>query len=267
MIVTIDNEPLLQMNDVFAVYHRASLALSGITLSVPRKSVIALLGANGAGKTTTLKSISNLIALDGGQVTNGTITFDGKKIQRADPEYLVAAGIVQVLEGRRCFSHLSVEENLQVACKKGKDTNEAIEEIYRFFPKLKKLYRSQAGYISGGEQQMLAIGRAILAEPCLLLLDEPSMGVAPLLVAEIYEILTDLSQRRGFSILMAEQSTHLALRYSSYAYVIGNGKVVQEGTAAQLRDDPQIRQHYLGKGGEGRGRAAHRSERLNNWLL
>lgn len=266
-----EKQPLLKIRDVYSIYGRASVALSGVSLAVRKNSIVALLGANGAGKSTTLKSISNLISLDNGNVTAGQIIFEGKEIQRHDPEHLVTAGIVQVLEGRRCFPHLSVDENLLVSCKRhGKSEKgnvERIDEIYEFFPKLKVRYKSQAGYISGGEQQMLAIGRAILAEPKLLLLDEPSMGVAPIVVAEIYEILSRLSRERGFSILLAEQSTQLALRHSEYGYIIGNGKVVQEGTSEELRGDAMIQEHYLGHHVDGDAAATGPSERANTWMM
>jgi len=262
---------LLAMTEVHAVYGRMSVALSGVSLTVPENSIVALLGANGTGKTSTLKSISNLISLDNGRVTAGTITFDGKEVQRQDPEKLVSAGIVQVLEGRRCFTHLTVEENLQVSCKRsrGSDRNNLykIEEIYEFFPKLRALSKSQAGYISGGEQQMLVIGRAILAEPKLLLLDEPSMGVAPIVLSEIYEMLSRLCRERGFSILLAEQSTHLALSYSEYAYILGNGRVVQQGTSEELQKDPKIQEYYLGNHKGESGVTTERSERVNTWMI
>ena len=264
-------QPLLEMTEVYAVYGRMSVALSGISLTVPHNSIVALLGANGAGKSSTLKAISNLISLDNGQVTAGKIIFGGNEIQREDPERLVTKGIVQVLEGRRCFPHLTVEENLQVSCKRRRMSKAhmlgKIEQVYQFFPKLGALAGSQAGYISGGEQQMLVIGRAILAEPKLLLLDEPSMGVAPIVLAEIYEMLARLCGEHGFSILLAEQSTHLALSYSEYGYILGNGSVVQEGTSEELRMDPLIQEHYLGQYGEESQGLYEQPERANTWMI
>ena len=265
------DQPLLTMTEVYAVYGRMSVALSGVTLTVPKNSIIALLGANAAGKTTTLKSISNLISLDNGHVSAGEIIFDGQEIQRGDPEYLVSKGIVQVLEGRRCFSHLTVEENLEVSCKRHRNSKrrnlDKIEEIYEIFPRLKARSKSQAGYISGGEQQMLVIGRAILAEPKLLLLDEPSMGIAPIVLSEIYEMLSRLCRERGFSILLAEQSTHLALSYSEYGYILGNGRVVQQGTSEELRMDPRIREYYLGNDDGESDASYEQSERANTWMI
>ena len=271
MNATDAKQPLLTMAEVCAVYGRMSVALSGVSLTVPENSIVALLGANGAGKTTTLKSISNLISLDNGNVTAGRITFEGKEIQRQDPEHLVTRGIVQVLEGRRCFSHLTVEENLQVSCKRNRDSKKhnlrKIEQIYEIFPRLRARNKSQAGYISGGEQQMLVIGRAILAEPKLLLLDEPSMGVAPIVLSEIYEMLSRLCHERGFSILLAEQSTHLALNYSEYGYILGNGRVVQEGTSEELQRDPRIQEYYLGNYDEESDGSRGRPERANTWMI
>ena len=264
-------QPLLRMTEVYAVYNRLSVALSGVTLTIPERSIVALLGANGAGKTTTLKSISNLISLDNGQVTAGKVVYAGQEIQREDPEHLVTKGIVQVLEGRRCFPHLTVEENFEVSCKRKwnskKTVLDKIEQIFEIFPRLSARRKSQAGYISGGEQQMLVIGRAILAEPKLLLLDEPSMGVAPIVLSEIYEMLSRLSRERGFSILLAEQSTHLALSYSEYGYILGNGRVVQEGTSDELLADPSIREYYLGDHIEGSQRNRRQSERKNSWMI
>lgn len=263
--------PLLEILNVSSVYGGLSLALKGVSLVVPESTIVALLGANGAGKTTTLKSISNLISTDGGVVKQGDIIYEGENIRGIDPEVLVSKGIVQVLEGRRCFNHLTVEENLLVSFKrKGNsqaDLKNGVEEIYEYFPALKKRRRSNAGYISGGEQQMLAIGRALLAKPKLLLLDEPSMGVAPIIVEEIYEILSVSAKKLNISILLAEQNTRLALEYSTYGYIIGNGRVVIEGTAEELRSNPVIQEFYMGVHEDNNLSTGRNSARENNWLI
>ncbi len=271
MINKSSKQPLLELQDVSAVYGRLSLALKGISLNVQHGSIVALVGANGAGKTTTLKSISNLISIDGGAVTQGSIFYEGENICGVDPEVLVSKGIVQVLEGRRCFNHLTVEENLLVSCKRNgrsrSDVRNEIEEIYEYFPILNKIRRSYAGYISGGEQQMLVIGRAILAKPRLLLLDEPSMGVAPIIVEEIYEILSKLAKQLDISILLAEQNTRLALDYGDYGYIIGNGRVVIEGTSNELKNNLLIQEFYMGVHEDGNISIEKRSTRENSWLI
>ena len=266
-----NKQSILELQDVSAVYGRLSLALKGVSLIVPEGSIVALLGANGAGKTTTLKSISNLISIDGGTVSRGKILYKDENIAGVDPITLVSKGIVQVLEGRRCFSHLTVEENLLVSCKRKSrsrlDIKNDIEEIFEYFPALQKRRRSYAGYISGGEQQMLVIGRALLAKPRMLLLDEPSMGVAPIIVEEIYEILSKSAEKLNFSILLAEQNTRLALSYSSYGYIIGNGRVVMEGTSDELSNNPIVQEFYMGVHEDNKILTKIHSTRTNNWMM
>ena len=264
---------LLDVNNIEVVYDRIILVLKGISLRVPAGSIVTLLGANGAGKTTTLMSISNLLSLERGTITNGVIRYQGEEIQRRNPESLVKRGIVQVLEGRRCFPHLTVEENLLVGAftqgQSRRKIGDEIETVYQFFPLLKERRKSLAGYISGGEQQMLAIGRALLARPKLLLLDEPSMGLAPLIVSEIFEILKQLNRELQLTVLLAEQNANIALRYSSYGYVLENGQVVMENDAKSLLENADIKQFYLGLGGEDRGSLVNRKRpsRPNVWMM
>lgn len=247
---TTSGEMLLEVNGIEVVYDRIILVLKGVSLRVSKGAVVCLLGANGAGKTTTLKAVSNLLSLDRGSITKGSIVYRGEEVQRRDPGQLVEAGIVQVLEGRHCFPHLTVEENLLVgAYNLGRDRDaiaKGIALVYRYFPQLEGRRGTAAGYISGGEQQMLAIGRALLARPMLLLLDEPSMGLAPRVVVEIFEILKQLNSELGLTVLLAEQNARMALRYSQYGYVLNTGRVAMEGPAAELADNESIRELYFG---------------------
>jgi branched-chain amino acid transport system ATP-binding protein len=224
--------------------------LKGVSLQVQKGQIVALLGANGAGKTTTLKAISNLLRAERGDVTKGTIEFDGKRIDQLTPNDLVRMGVCQVMEGRHCFAHLTIEENLLTGAfvrkiSRGELRNE-LERVYTYFPRLKERRTSLAGYTSGGEQQMCAVGRALMARPKMILLDEPSMGLAPQLVEEIFEIVRDLNQKEGVSILLAEQNTMVALRYANYGYILENGRVVMDGEAARLRENDDVKEFYLG---------------------
>jgi branched-chain amino acid transport system ATP-binding protein len=240
---------LLALSGVSVVYSNVILGIKGVSLSVPSGSMVALLGANGAGKTTTLKSISNLISVERGKVTRGTIRYEGEEIQGIQPERLVQCGIVQVLEGRRCFLNLTVEENLAVAANGARGREKLIggvDEIYSFFPNLAAYRKKDAAVLSGGEQQMLAIGRALLAQPRLLLLDEPSMGLAPQVVSQIFLILNRLNKSLGLTILVAEQNARVALRYADYGYVLGNGNVLVGGTADELSQSDDIKRSYFG---------------------
>ena len=230
--------------------------LKGVSLNVRAGGIVALLGANGAGKTTTLKAISNLLRAERGEVTKGEIRFKGERVERATPNELVRRGAIQVMEGRHCFGHLTIEENLLTGAFTRRDNRAAIardlEAIYSYFPRLKTRRASLAGYVSGGEQQMCAIGRAMMAKPSLILLDEPSMGLAPQVVEEIFEIVRGLNQRENVSFLLAEQNTHLALRYAEFGYILENGRVVLDGEAAALRDNEDVREFYLGVAGADR---------------
>ena len=245
--------PLLEIDDVHVAYDEIILALRGVSLVVPEGAIVALLGANGAGKTTTLKAISNLLRAERGEVTKGAIHFEGERVDRMNPSDLVKRGVVQVMEGRHCFAHLTVEENLLT----GAYTRSAsraelradLEQVYEFFPRLKQRRGSMAGYTSGGEQQMTAIGRALMARPRMILLDEPSMGLAPQIVEEIFEIVKNLNASRKVSFLLAEQNTMVALRFADFGYILENGRVVLEGTAKSLSENEDVKEFYLGTGG------------------
>ena len=241
---------ILTLNNVEVVYDRVILVLKGVSLSVPRGAIVALLGANGAGKTTTLKAISNLLHAERGEVTKGSIVFDGTAVQALSPNALVRRGCIQVMEGRQCFAHLTVEENLLTGAFTRRDGGAAIradlERVYGYFPRLKERRASIAGYTSGGEQQMCAIGRALMSRPKMILLDEPSMGLAPQIVAEIFDIVRDLNAREGVSFLLAEQNTNMALKFASYGYILENGRVVLDGEANALRENEDVKEFYLG---------------------
>ncbi|WP_133768349.1 ABC transporter ATP-binding protein [Enterovirga rhinocerotis] len=243
-------ETILAVNNIEVVYDHVILVLKGVSLEVPRGGIVALLGANGAGKTTTLKAISNLLRAERGDVTKGSIEFAGERVDRLSPNELVRRGCIQVLEGRHCFGHLTIEENLLTGAFTRRDGNAAIrrdlERIYETFPRLRQRRSSMAGYTSGGEQQMCAIGRAMMSKPRMILLDEPSMGLAPQIVEEIFEILRDLNAREGVSFLLAEQNTHMALRYATYGYILETGRVVMDGPAASLRENEDVKEFYLG---------------------
>ena len=248
--------PILSVNNIEVIYDRVILVLKGVSLTVPAGGITALLGANGAGKTTTLKAISNLLRAERGEVTKGTIVFEDGEVQSLSPDNLVRRGCIQVMEGRHCFGHLSVEDNLMTGAYTRRDGKAAIardlELVYEYFPRLKIRRSSQAGYTSGGEQQMTAIGRALMSKPKMILLDEPSMGLAPQLVEEIFGIVKKLNEEQGVSFLLAEQNTNTALRYAKYGYILESGRVVLDGEAAALRENEDVKEFYLGVAGEGR---------------
>jgi len=241
---------ILEVKNIEVVYDNVILALHDVSLTVPRGKIVALLGANGAGKSTTLKSISNMLASERGKVTKGSIDYDGNVIKDQTPSEMVGLGMVQVLEGRRCFGHLTVEENIIAGAYSRKlsrgDLNQELEKIYSYFKRLKERRKSQAGFTSGGEQQMVAVARAMMTKPKMLLLDEPSMGLAPQLVAEIFNIVKMLNEKEGVSILLAEQNTNIALKNSDYGYIIETGKVMLEGSAKSLLGDDKVKELYLG---------------------
>lgn len=254
------------------IYNHVILVLKGVSLFVREGGVVALLGANGAGKTTTLKAISNLLHAERGEVTKGSIEFRGKRIDRLSPSELVKLGVVQVMEGRHCFAHLTVEENLLTGAYVRKvsraEIKQDLELVYHYFPRLKERRRSQAGYTSGGEQQMTALGRALMAHPSMILLDEPSMGLAPQLVEEIFEIVKNLNQKEKVSFLLAEQNTIVALRYADYGYILENGRVVMDGEASDLAANEDVKEFYLGLSASGRRsyRDVKHYKRRKRWL-
>lgn len=241
---------LLDVNGIEVIYNHVILVLKGVSVQVPEGRIVALLGANGAGKTTTLRAISNLLKGERGDVTKGNIQYRGQRIEKLTPAELVKRGVVQVMEGRHCFAHLTIEENLLTGAytrsmSRG-DTAAALERVYQYFPRLKQRRTSQSGYTSGGEQQMTAIGRALMANPNMILLDEPSMGLAPQIVEEIFEIVRDLNQRERVSFLLAEQNTNIALRYADYGYILENGRVMMDGAASDLAQNEDVKEFYLG---------------------
>jgi branched-chain amino acid transport system ATP-binding protein len=266
------NEPILEAKNIEVVYDHVILVLKGVSLAVPRGGVVALLGANGAGKTTTLKAISNLIRAERGEVTKGTIEFDGERVDRLTPNDLVRRGCIQVMEGRRCFGHLTVEENLLSGAFTRKDGKAAIradlELVYSYFPRIKERRGALAGYTSGGEQQMTAVARALMSRPKMILLDEPSMGLAPQVVEEIFEIVHALNEKEKVSFLLAEQNTFMALRYARYGYILENGRVVLDGDAKSLRENEDVKEFYLGIGEAGRRsfRDVKHYKRRKRWL-
>jgi branched-chain amino acid transport system ATP-binding protein len=241
---------ILSLNNIEVLYDHVILVLKGVSLRVPTGGIVALLGANGAGKTTTLKAISNLLHAERGEVTKGSIVFDGKEAHQLSPNEVVRRGCIQVMEGRHCFGHLTVEENLLTGAFTRRDGRAAIardlERVYAYFPRLKERRSSMAGYTSGGEQQMCAIGRALMSRPKMILLDEPSMGLAPQIVEEIFVIVKSLNDQEGVSFLLAEQNTHMALRYARYGYILENGRVVLDGPAQALRENADVKEFYLG---------------------
>lgn len=265
-------ETILSVNNIEVIYDHVILVLKGVSLTVPRGGIVALLGANGAGKTTTLKAISNLLHAERGEVTKGNILFDGDRVEALSPNELVRRGCIQVMEGRHCFGHLSVEDNLLTGAFTRADGNAAIRQdlelVYSYFPRLKQRRSSQAGYTSGGEQQMTAIGRALMSRPKMILLDEPSMGLAPQLVEEIFEIVKKLNVEQGVSFLLAEQNTNVALRYARHGYILESGRVVLDGEAQALRENEDVKEFYLGVGGEGRKsfRDVKHYKRRKRWL-
>ena len=250
------SEPYLSVNNIEVIYDHVILVLKGVSLQVPKGKIVALLGANGAGKSTTLKTISTLLRGERGDVTKGEVRFQGERIDQLTPNELVRRGLSQVMEGRHCFGHLTIEENLLTGAYTRKigrgELSTALESVYHYFPRLKERRSSQAGYTSGGEQQMCAIGRALMANPSMILLDEPSMGIAPQIVDEIFGIVKDLNRKEGVSFLLAEQNTNVALRYADFGYILENGRVVMDGAASDLANNEDVKEFYLGVSGAGR---------------
>ena len=264
--------PYLSINNVEVIYNHVILVLKGVSLEVGQGSIVALLGANGAGKSTTLKAISNLLHAERGDVTKGSIEFKGTRVDQMTPNELVQRGVIQVMEGRHCFGHMSIEENLLTGAYTRRisrgELAADLERVYHYFPRLKTRRTSQAGYTSGGEQQMCAIGRALMAKPEMILLDEPSMGLAPQIVEEIFEIVKDLNSKEKVSFLLAEQNTMVALRYADFGYIMENGRIVMEGAAKDLATNEDVKEFYLGLSGEGRKsfRDVKHYRRRKRWL-
>lgn len=262
----------LSVNNVEVIYDHVILVLKGVSLQVPQGKIVALLGANGAGKSTTLKAVSNLLRAERGEVTKGSIEFQGRRIDQMTPNEMVKGGVIQVMEGRHCFAHLTVEENLLTGAYTQSlsrtQLKQKLDKVYDYFPRLKDRRGSQAGYTSGGEQQMTAIGRALMANPEMILLDEPSMGLAPQIVEEIFEIVRDLNVREKVSFLLAEQNTMVALRYADFGYILENGRVVMEGVAEELRSNEDVKEFYLGisSGGRKSFRDVKHYRRRKRWL-
>jgi branched-chain amino acid transport system ATP-binding protein len=266
-------QDLLEVNNIEVIYNHVILVLKGVSLSAPEGRIVALLGANGAGKTTTLKAISNLLRAERGEVTKESIIYKGERVDALNPSELVRRGLIQVMEGRHCFAHLTVEENLLTGAftraREGRARiADDLELVYKYFPRLKERRRSVAGYTSGGEQQMTAIGRALMSKPKMILLDEPSMGLAPQLVEEIFEIVGRLNRQEGVSFLVAEQNTNIALRYADYGYILENGRVVMDGPADVLRSNEDVKEFYLGLSAAGRKsyRDVKHYRRRKRWL-
>ena len=263
---------ILSLNNIEVVYDRVILVLKGVSLAVPNGGIVALLGANGAGKTTTLKAISNLLHSERGEVTKGAIIFNGAEVQALSPNEVVRRGCIQVMQGRYCFGHLTIEENLLTGAFTRRDGAAAIradlDKVYRYFPRLAERRQAMAGYTSGGEQQMCAIGRALMSRPKMILLDEPSMGLAPQIVEEIFSIMKSLNESEGVSFLLAEQNVNLALKYAGYGYILENGRVVLDGTAAALGENEDVKEFYLGVA-EGRRKSFREGKhykRRKRWL-
>jgi branched-chain amino acid transport system ATP-binding protein len=267
-----NRRPILQVNNIEVIYDHVILVLKGVSMSIPEGGIVALLGANGAGKTTTLKAISNLLRAERGDVTKGTIEFAGERIDRLSPHDLVKRGVIQVMEGRHCFEHLTIEENLLTGAYTRGDGRAAIqqdlEKVYGYFPRLKERRSSQAGYTSGGEQQMCAIGRALMSRPKMILLDEPSMGLAPQLVEGIFETVKRLNEEEGVTFLLAEQNTNMALKYARYGYILESGRVVLDGEAKTLAENEDVKEFYLGLSASGRKsyRNVKHYKRRKRWL-
>jgi branched-chain amino acid transport system ATP-binding protein len=266
------NSTILALNNVEVVYDHVILVLKGVSLEVPTRGIVALLGANGAGKTTTLKAISNLLHSERGEVTKGSILFDGEEVQARSPNHLVRRGFVQVMEGRHCFGHLTIEENLLTGAFTRRDGKGAINAdldlVYSYFPRIKERRGAMAGYTSGGEQQMCSIGRALMSKPKMILLDEPSMGLAPQIVEEIFEIVKSLNEKEGVSFLLAEQNTYMALKYARYGYILENGRVVMDGDAKSLAENEDVKEFYLGiaEGKRKSFREGKHYKRRKRWL-
>ncbi len=266
------DETLLEVKNIEVIYNRVILVLKGVSLSVPKGGITALLGGNGAGKSTTLKAISRLLKSERGEVSKGSIKYRGEQVRDLSPGDMVQRGVAQVMEGRHCFEHLTVEENLLTGAYTRRDGTAAVtadlDLVYSYFPRLKDRRKSQAGYTSGGEQQMCAIGRALMSRPETILLDEPSMGLAPQLVEEIFGIVKNLNEREGVAFLLAEQNTNEALRFAHYGYILESGRVVMDGPAADLRENPDVKEFYLGISDEGRKsfRNVRSYRRRKRWL-
>ena len=267
-----NGDALLAVNNVEVIYNHVILVLKGVSFQVPEGGIVTLLGANGAGKTTSLKAISNLLRAERGEVTKGSIEYRGERVEKLSADQLVKRGVIQVMEGRRCFEHLTVEENLLAGAHTRSDgrgrVNQDLDLVYNYFPRIKERRSAQAGYVSGGEQQMTAIGRALMARPKLILLDEPSMGLSPQLVEEIFQIVKRLNENEKVSLLLAEQNANMALRYSTYGYVFENGRIVLNGDAEMLRENEDIKEFYLGLGASGRKnyRDVKHYRRRKRWL-
>ena len=265
-------QALLSINNIEVIYDHVILVLKGVSLEVPAGGIVALLGANGAGKTTTLKAISNLLRAERGDVTKGSIEFDGQRVDKQTPNELVRKGVIQVMEGRHCFEHLTIEENLLTGAYTRRDGRAAIQKdlemVYGYFPRLRERKTSLAGYTSGGEQQMCAIGRALMARPKMILLDEPSMGLAPQLVETIFETVKRLNEQEGVTFLLAEQNTNVALKYATHGYILENGRVVLDGDAKSLRENEDVKEFYLGLSSSGRKsyRDVKHYKRRKRWL-
>ncbi len=262
----------LSVNNIEVIYNHVILVLKGVSFTVPEGGIVALLGGNGAGKTTTLRAVSNLLHGERGEVTKGSIELKGERVEAMTPADLVSRGVVQVMEGRHCFGHLTIEENLLTGSYTRTDGKAAVQEslakVYNFFPRLKTRRTSQAGYTSGGEQQMCAIGRALMANPEMVLLDEPSMGLAPQIVEEVFGIVKELNEKEKVTFVLAEQNTSIALRYADFGYILENGRVVMEGSAADLRDNEDVKEFYLGLSSAGRKsfREVKHYRRRKRWL-
>ena len=267
-----NNEVLLDISNIEVIYNHVILVLRGVSLTVSKGGITALLGGNGAGKTTTLKAVSNLLHSERGEITKGYVKYRGESVDNLDPAALVKTGVIQVMEGRHCFEHLTVEENLLTGAYTRSDGRKAVidslELVYTYFPRLKERRRSLAGYTSGGEQQMCAIGRALMSSPETILLDEPSMGLAPQLVEEIFEIVKALNEKEGVSFLLAEQNTNVALKYAHFGYILESGRVVMDGPAEELRENPDVKEFYLGmsEGGRKSFRDGRSYRRRKRWL-
>ena len=265
------NDIVLNVNGIEVIYNHVILVLKGVSLQVQEGRIAAILGGNGAGKTTTLRAISNLLKAERGEVTKGSIELRGERIENQTPADLVKKGVVQVMEGRHCFAHLTIEENLLTGSYTRTDKGEIaanLDKVYKYFPRLKERRTSQAAYTSGGEQQMCAIGRALMANPSVILLDEPSMGLAPQIVEEVFEIVKDLNQREKVTVLLAEQNTNMALKYADYGYIMESGRIVMDGAAADLRSNEDVKEFYLGMGGGERKsfRDVKSYKRRKRWL-
>jgi branched-chain amino acid transport system ATP-binding protein len=267
-----NGQTILSVNNIEVIYNHVILVLKGVSFDVPKGGIVTLLGANGAGKTTTLKAISNLLKAERGDVTKGSIEYLGERIDLLTPHDLVKKGVIQVMEGRHCFEHLTVEENLLTGAYTRSDgrgaVNEDLEMVYSYFPRIKDRRKSQAGYTSGGEQQMVAIGRALMAKPSMILLDEPSMGLAPQLVEEIFGIVKRLNEEEGVTFLLAEQNTNMALRFADHGYILESGRIVLDGKASELSENEDVKEFYLGLSGSGRKsfRDVKHYRRRKRWL-